>query len=381
MNTWSRCLSRGQRKQRRWQHASSALAGLLLGVPVALAEVGPGHPVEAGVPASLREGGTRPVVGETGSPTPAWVRAYSQGQWSIAADLIETIPEVSRTPWHWLHLARAREKRGQLVEAFAAYERLRENVPSERAVAGRQKWQRQAEAEAEALAGRIPWAQIALAADVPAGAYLFVDQQWLAPGRVRSPYPVNPGWHTFLLEVQGEIKAARRVHFEEGQNRSVVLSSLEREDVASPASEGSGGSRLELGWSPAADARSVADTRRARLRTISYVSLGIGGLGVIVGTGFAIVSLDKRDELIELERSCAGANCLSPAHSNRLIGDIRRASAAANGGFVVGGIGLVTGAVLLLLQRKNEPQPAARIAGVELDPLIGVDALGVSGRF
>jgi hypothetical protein len=105
-----------------------------------------------------------------------------------------------------------------------------------------------------------------------------------------------------------------------------------------------------------------------------------GGLGVAVGTGFAIVSLDKRDELIELDRQCVGTNC-SYARSNRLLGDIRRASTAANGSFVLGGIGLVTGTLLLLLQQQDQAKPAARIAGVELDPLIGVDALGVSGRF
>ena len=43
--------------------------------------------------------------------------------------MIETIPEPSRSAGQWLHLARAREKQGQLVESLAVYDRLREITP------------------------------------------------------------------------------------------------------------------------------------------------------------------------------------------------------------------------------------------------------------
>ena len=32
---------------------------------------------------------------------------------------------------------------------------------------------------------------------------MFIDEQWLEPSRMRSPYPLNPGWHTFLIESNG----------------------------------------------------------------------------------------------------------------------------------------------------------------------------------
>lgn len=153
-------------------------------------------------------------------------RAYAQGHWSIAADLIETVPVPSRTPWHWLHLARAREKGGQLVQALFAYERLREMAPPKEAAIDQPVWRLQAEAEREALVSRIAWAQIDLGVEAASGDYVFVDQEWLEPARAQSPYALNPGWHTFLLESQGVVVAAHRVYFEQGQRRPVLLQRL-----------------------------------------------------------------------------------------------------------------------------------------------------------
>jgi hypothetical protein len=59
--------------------------------------------------------------------------------------------------------------------------------------------------------------------------------QWLDPTRLRLPYPVNPGWHTFLVESNGEVLAARRVYFEEGQNRVVPLSGWHAPSAATTA--------------------------------------------------------------------------------------------------------------------------------------------------
>lgn len=373
----------------------SIVSGLLLGLGSAQAEAAPAE--------------AAPAEAASNAPaTPAWARAYAQGQWSVAAGLIETVSEGSRTPWHWLHLARAREKLGQLVEAFAAYERLLEMTPpldprrpdhkQREASTGLGEVRRQADAEAEALAQRIPWAQIDLGGEVPPGAYLFVDQQWLTPDRVHSPYPVNPGWHTFLLESDGEVHAARRIHFEEGQNRQVLLrqplrgaasSSLSGDPAAAGATGVEAGARgssseLKLSWSKE-EPRMVEDTRRANLRLASYISLGIGLVGVGVGTGFTIAAVDKRNELIELADQCSGSTCLSfdsdPERAQALHAEIRHSSAVATLGFVVGGVGLVTGGVLFLLQQGQSAKLAADVAGVELEPVVGLGAAGITGRF
>jgi hypothetical protein len=286
---------------------------------------------------------------------PTWARAYAQGQWSAAIELLETIPETSRTAWHWLHLARALEKRTELVESFGAYERLLDLVAESAALPGMKDVERQAKMESGALSRRIPWAEVSIGEDLPAGALVFVDQQWLEPARLRSPYPVNPGWHTFLVESNGEVLAARRTFFEEGQSRVIPLSSFSEQ--ASPQAAGAGPKgdgtrhRHQLTWHGGGDP--IDTDRQDQLRTASYVSLGVGVLGTVLGTGFAV------DASGDSDRSGAGEAVAS---------------------YAVGFGALVTGGVLWSLYRRA-PKSSAGLAHVMLEPSVYPGGAAVRGTF
>lgn len=338
----------------------------------------------------------------------AWIRAFERGHWSAAIELLETIPEESRTAWHWLHLARARTHRGQLVEAFAAYERLREIASETPRAPGMKEIEEQGSKESAALAERIPWAEVTLGAALPAGALVFVDQQWLEPARMRSPYPVNPGWHTFLIESNGGVLAARRVHFEEGQNRVVPLASPTTGDViAAHAANAVSAARATLSPEPPIAARSEQAARstasaepsgqssrtltwhapedrldrdqRSGLKTAAFVSLGIGGLGTLIGTGLAISALQARERSDPPPVPCfSGSNCNGTSATE---GWQSQASGAALS-YTVGLIGLVTGGVLWLAHREyTSSQPTLKIAQIELEPRVKANGAVLHGRF
>jgi hypothetical protein len=308
----------------------------------------------------------------------SWSRAYAKKEWPIAVALLEAIPEAARTPWQWFHLARAREKLLSLVEAVDAYEHARELASSSsEAGAPARELLRKLDEGAAAAARRIPWAEIEVSADIPRGAYVFVDDDWLPPSRLRSPYPVNPGWHTFLLEVDGEVLAARRVYFEESQQRLVSLV-LEAEPKA-----------LALGrepWSPGSDqpamrprARSgVRYTEQQRdLRAASYFAFGAGALGMLMGTGFAIRSAGLRSDLSQIETPCSFGGC-GYADGADLRQQIRASNQIANASFVLGGLSAVTGGVFFYLSTKDEPERTERAS---LQPMLGLGSAGVAGRF
>jgi hypothetical protein len=341
---------------------------------------------------------------------PAWSVAYARGHWSAAVELLEAIPEGSRTGWHWLHLARAHEKCGQLVEAFATFERLREVASDAPRAPGMKDIAEQGAAEAAAIAGRIPWAEVSLGAPLPPGALVFVDQQWLEPSRMRSPYPVNPGWHTFLIESNGGILAARRVHFEEGQSRLVPLTpaangasadgSKTQREVA-PGAAASGATRSRATASRAASSATRAPTepaaarshtlnwhapedqpargQRDGLKTAAFVSLGIGGLGTLIGTGLAISALRARDTSDPPPVPCfSSSNCNGTSAAD---GWQSQASGAALS-YTVGLIGLVTGGILWLGHREySSAQPTLKIADVELEPRVKANGAALHGRF
>jgi hypothetical protein len=305
-----------------------------------------------------------------GAPAlPAWARAYAQGHWSAAIELLEIIPEASRTAWHWLHLARANEKRTQLVEAFAAYERLLDVAAEGATIAGMKDVERQARAESSALSHRIPWAEVALEQGLPTGALVFVDQQWLEPSRLRSPYPVNPGWHTFLVESNGSVLGARRVFFEEGQNRVVPLNVLENADSGgalpagamsdNPARSAPDGvvpsARVErrraLAWH--AESPALDGDRPGSLRQASYVSLGVGLCATGIGTGLALAYSNTGDPI-------------------KLVG--------ATASYAIGFGGLVTGGIFWLLYRDAE-KTSVNVGSVQIEPRLYPSGAAIRGTF
>jgi hypothetical protein len=334
-----------------------------------------------------------PVPADDASATPAqaWTKAYAQGQWSAAIELLETIPERSRTAWHWLHLARALDRSAQLVEAFAAYDRVLDLAAEGAAVVGMREVERQAKLESSALAHRIPWAEVSFAASpgavLPVGALVFVDQQWLEPSRLRSPYPVNPGWHTFLLESNGEVLAARRAFFEEGQTRLVPLTShdagapLHEASVsAAPGEAAAAASNTRatpgraLTWHPGGVRRPDADRdaheESAGLLRASYVTLGVGALGTLVGTGFLISALNMRTGLDEYDVNCFDARCeaLAAVDADRAQRRWRAQTSAATASYAIGLAGLVAGGVLWLLHRDSSARATTvNIADLSLE--------------
>jgi hypothetical protein len=346
--------------------------------------------------------------------SPAWLKAYARGQWSAAIALLETIPDTSRTAWHWLHLARAKEKRGELVEAFSAYERAREVAEEGPNAPGVKEARRQAKAESASLGGRIPWAEIRLADNTPLGALVFIDQQWLEPSRLRSPYPVNAGWHTFLLESNGEVLAARRVYFEEGQSRIVPLKGFESSAHGSAAIASSGkpphspssssasaaplatapvaagaarpestvaAPRRSLVWRPS-DSHALDAKPTDSLLTSAYVSIGVGTIGTLIGSGFAIAALSAvNSESDDPPAPCFGNGCVSSSSSDTGTDHgQRRMAAIAGASYAVGLIGLATGGILWLVHREYD-QPSIKVANVALEPRLEANRATLTGTF
>jgi hypothetical protein len=303
------------------------------------------------------------------------------------------MPEASLTAWHWLHLARALEKSSRLVEAFGAYERLLDLAAEGAALPGMSDVARQAKTESGALSHRIPWAEVELGHELPAGALVFVDQQWLEPARLRSPYPVNPGWHTFLVESNGVVLAARRTFFEVGQSRLVPLTRLDgapaaASPLATEANPSEVGTKVEaelatasdtpnrraLTWRPR-DSRLDAD-RSQDLRSAAYVSLAVGVAGTVVGTGFLVAANSTTTS-----ETCYPTGCVASSDSNAREAWRSRTSAAVVS-YAVGITGLITAGVLWVVHGEQQQARSSVMLGkVEIEPQIHPTGASLSGRF
>jgi hypothetical protein len=120
------------------------------------------------------------------------------------------------------------------------------------------------------------------------------------------------------------------------------------------------------------------------LRVTAYVALGLGAVGVGLGTYFLLDGYDKRDKADGLFADCE-AQVPGCAPGAPLRGDAQDAEDAESSAFqrsmltfAAGGALAATGVVLLLVSSGSDEGPARDAA---LTPWIGPDWVGVSGRF
>jgi hypothetical protein len=111
-----------------------------------------------------------------------------------------------------------------------------------------------------------------------------------------------------------------------------------------------------------------SDTRK----TLGFVALGVGGAGLIVGGVSGILALGKHSRLKD---ACPNAQC--DANEQATLDSFHAFGAISTGGFIVGGVGVTLGAVLLLM-RTGEPSQAH---APRVSPFVGWGTAGLGGTF
>jgi hypothetical protein len=104
--------------------------------------------------------------------------------------------------------------------------------------------------------------------------------------------------------------------------------------------------------------------------TLGWVAVGVGGVGLVLGTVSGLMASGKASDL---DSACRGDTCPPSAQDD--VDAYDRYYTLSTVGLVVGGIGLVGGAALLL----TAPDESQQTAGIT--PYIGIGRAGVRGRF
>jgi hypothetical protein len=112
-------------------------------------------------------------------------------------------------------------------------------------------------------------------------------------------------------------------------------------------------------------------------RLIGIAAGGVGVAGFAVGAIFGLVSKSKESDSLQY---CSPTDDTSCKHEGVvMITDAKRDARIANVGFVVGGLGLVTGAVLYLTApQPNTSKSTTRTSDVRIAPLLAPTAAGVA---
>lgn len=286
-------------------------------------------------------------------------KALAQGKkhegkkdWEAAREAYQKALELNDTPGTRLRLAKAEEKLGNLVEAA---EQLRLALESKKLNFAQR---RGADRSLKSLGKRIP----SLRLELPGGfdGKVTIDDEEVSENERIEPVHVNPGTRVVRAEAEGFLPFKESFELAEGEEKVVTVLLTEKpKEKAAPAPV-------------KAEAKSSGSQR-----TLGYISLAVGGAGLVVGGAMGLAARSTRSEL---ETSCPNDVC---SERNRDLYDKGKTQAdIATAGFIVGGVGLSLGAVLLLTASDDGEKPAeVDSAKLKLTPVVGPAQVGVLGRF
>ena len=320
--------------------------------------------------------------------------AFNEGRYQDAVDLFGKAESLVHAPPHLLFLARSHAKLGQLVKAREAYMKIvKETLPPNASPAFRNA-QSSANDEVRTIEPRIASLTVKLEGDKDAkDVAVLVDGTPINSVLVGVAQPVDPGEHKVEAGASGLRAPVQTVTLADGERKSVVLKleaapgaaplvAVAQAPAAAAAPEPSAAQGPATSPAPATDqgATSPADDKSG-LRIGSYVAFGVGVVGLAAGTFFTVQSSSKRKDADDKFEECGGesgchtGNPLSD-EVTKLDDDAKSAMTLGIVGFAVGGVGIATGATLLVLSSGGSDDKRAFVR-----PYVGFGVAGVKGRF
>lgn len=279
------------------------------------------------------------------------IEAFQAGQYAVASERLEKAYAVMRVPSLGLWAARALAKQGKLLEAADRYAEVTRLEISK----GDEEVQRKAQAEAQAELDQtrqvLPTITIVFDGASPADMSLRVDGVEVSPQLVGEATPLNPGKHRVEVHAGGKVRS-----------RTFTLGSSEKRQVKFKAGEPPGNteeSSPEPAVAPApGNAAPAADEAPLSRRKLGWITAGVGAAGLVVGGITGAVVLSKRDSL---DKTCKDGHCSRDQSADvDSYNGMRNVSTAA---FVVGGVLVATGVVLVLSQpAAQRPRATLRLS-------------------
>jgi hypothetical protein len=199
----------------------------------------------------------------------------------------------------------------------------------------------------------------------PPGLVIERDDVTLDPGLWDIELPVDPGSHKITAKAPGKAPWTSTVTLTE-QGKTSVVRVPPLADSAAPASVAGTPPRAAT-----ADSRAAGAPGMPVQRVVAAGALGLGVSGLAVGTAFGVLALSKWGEA--KNGHCDASNACDDRGIS-LQQDARTMAHVSTAGFVVGGVSVVTAAVLWL----TAPSPGGKTGYLpNVAPVVGAGSGGV----
>ncbi|MES1174060.1 MAG: hypothetical protein ABUL62_07000 [Myxococcales bacterium] len=297
--------------------------------------------------------------------------ALKKKDYATAEDRFLRADQLVHAPTLVLDHGRALVGLGRIGEAYAAFDSIVREVVPPNAPAVWKRAVKDAQRELESLKPQVAW--LTLTVEGPAEPVVEVDGRPLPAERLGEKLPETPGSRHIAVSAPGFITQELEEPLKAGEERQL---DVDLQPVPEPPPV--------IVHAPApkvASTASAAQDRGTGRRTLTYVSFGVAGVGLAVGTATGILWLKARSDI---KSACGGLSCAAQndAEQSRYDDDKRRYDTfgtLSGVGFGVGLVGAASGVLLLLTQPTDSVDGEMKQAGVH--PYVGPGMLGVYGAF
>lgn len=262
---------------------------------------------------------------------------------------------VPNIPTLLVGLARAQAGVGKLVEARESYNLVARMDLGPSPSAPFKEAQQAARTEMPSIAGRIGRLEIIVKG--PSNATVTLDGEVVSAASLGEKRPTNPGTHLVKAQAPGHRDAEAKVVLKDGGQEAITLT-LEPGAAGTPVAGGPStpAATSEANTPPPAAQPPSPPARTSSWRTGSYVALGVGGAGLVLGTVTGLLAMGKKSDL---EKVCSGGHC--PIASQGDIDSLGTMTTLSTVGFIVGGVGVASGVGLFVLSPKPGASTAVRV--------------------
>ena len=254
-----------------------------------------------------------------------------------------------------LNLATCHEKQGKTASAWAEFTEAAAIAKSD----GRKDREKYARDHADALEKKL--SRVVFELEKPAdGAVLSLDGEEIGSAVWGTAIPVDPGTHELRATAPGRVSWEKTISVEPGPAKATItipeLAREAEEPAATPRKPSS------------APAEADATSEGSGQQTLGFVALGVGVVGLGVGSYFGLQTFSKQNES---EDHCNGTACDQTGVDLR--NEASTTATLSTIGFAVGAVGVGAGIVLLLTAGGSEDDSAIWIAP-------GVGSVSIGGR-
>lgn len=295
-------------------------------------------------------------------------KLMTKGDFAAACPKFNDSQNLDPAPGTQFNLANCYEKAGQTASAWATFKSAAASYRAH----NRGDWETKARDRASVLEPKLSKLTVVVppASSVP-GLEVKRDGQSLSASELGSPIPVDPGEHAIEATAPGKKpwKTTAKVAPTPGEQK-VSIGPLDAE--AKPPVAVTPPTTTAPATPPAVVATdSPPQNKGSGQKTAGFVALGVGGAGLVVGgvTGVMAMSKNKTaNDACPNNGGCASQDAVDANSSAKSLATISTV------GFIVGGVGLAAGIVLL----ATAPSSSPKTGSLHIVPTVGPTAGGLA---